>query len=125
MGCSVWGKQISEVDKALNVLKNNGIDVFSNPFKILDLSRTKLLANIGVKLPRIVQLLVRFVGFSPGVIALYHDIESGFMSEARRTPRSEPAYHFVSDDIAVKILKHDISDELEEFLMTPDDNIDN
>jgi len=106
-------------------MRNFGIDEASSPFRILEQERSKLLRNIGVKLPRTVSLLLRIFGFSPGVIALFLDVENGFMSEARPTPNSPPVYKFISGEKAMKILTHDISDELELFLMTPDENIDN
>jgi len=83
------------------------------------------MTQVGVKLPKVVQLLVKFAGMSPGVIALWHDNESGFMAEARITPGSPPIYKSVSSQIAMKILSHDISPELEAFLMTPDVDQDN
>ena len=125
MGCGVYNKQVSEIENALKTMRSFGISELSSPFLILERERAKLLANIGVKLPRSVNLLARFAGFSPGVIAIYHDVESGFMAEARPTPSSPPIYHFVGGEVAMKILTHDISPELEEFLMTPDENIDN
>jgi len=106
-------------------MRGFGIDPASGAFRTLEAERAKLLSNIGVKLPRSVNLLAKFAGFSPGVIKLWHDNESGFMAEARPTPSSGPIFHFVGGGIAMKILTHDISAELEEFLMTPDENIDN
>lgn len=125
MGCGVYNNQVNQIEKALQTLRGAGFSEASAPFKILQGERTRLLGNLGIKLPNVISLLARFVGFSPGVIALFMDIEAGFMAEARRTPSSPPVYKLVDGEVAVKILKHDISPELEEYLMTPDVNIDN
>jgi len=122
---NVYRQQVSEIDKALNALRGAGIDLASSPFAILERERAKLLSNIGVKMPRSGNLLVRYVGFSPGVIALFHDNEAGFIVEARTSVQAPPVYHLVPEDMAMRVLKHDISDELEEFLMTPELDIDN
>jgi hypothetical protein len=126
-GCrpNVYRHQVKEIDKALDALRGAGFGIDTSAFRILERERNKLLSNIGVKLPRATNLLARFVGFSPGVIALFHDNEEGFMVEARRSPQAAPVYHLVPADIAMIVLRHDISPELEESLMTPDLDIDN
>ena len=126
-GCrpNVYRHQVTEVERALNSLRAAGIGEATAPFRILERERAKLLRNIGVKLPRATNLLFRLVGLSPGVIALFHDNEEGFMVEARRSVQAEPVYHIVPSDVAMKVLKHDISPELQEFLMTPETDIDN
>lgn len=125
MACGVWYQQINTVDRALSDMRSFGFSIDFRPFRILQDSRIKLLRQIGVKLPKVISLLIKFIGLSPGVIALWLDNESGFMSEARTTPSSPPVYKSVSSQLAMKILSHDISPELEEFLMTPDVDIDN
>ncbi len=125
MGCGIWTQQVNEIEKALGVLSRAGISPELSGFQILRDTRSYLYKNLGVKLPRTISQLIRFIGFSPGVIALWHDSENGFMSEARTTPGSPPVYKSVSGDIAIKILRHDISPELEQFLMAPATDIDN
>jgi len=125
MGCGVFWQQVNEVEKALGTMRRFNIPVVSDAYQILSSQRTKLLGSIGLKVPRVVSLLMKIIGFSPGVIALWHDNESGFMSEARTTPSSPPVYKLLSGETAMKILTHDISPELEEFLMAPDEDQDN
>jgi len=125
MPCGVFWQQVNTLDRALSDMRSFGFSVDFEPLRILSSARTQLMRQIGVKLPRIVQLLIKFVGMSPGVVSLWHDNENGFMSEARITPGSPPIYKIVSAPIAMKILSHDISPELEAFLMTPDVDIDN
>ena len=78
------------------------------------------MGQVGFKLPRPVSLLLRLVGLSPGVLKVWHDAESGWMSEARARPGAPPVYKAVSDEVAMAILKHEITHELEEGLLTPD-----
>ena len=125
MGCGVYWKQVSEIEDAISAMRGAGIGELTAPFQILERERARLLRNIGVKMPRAVNLLARIVGLSPGVIALFHDVEEGFMVEARTEPKAEPVYKLVPADVAMKVLKHEISPELEEYLMTPELNIDN
>lgn len=125
MGCGIWDRQLGELNKALSTMRSFGIPVNMPAFRQIQISRNSLLAKAGFQLPRIIQLLVRFVGFSPGVIALFHDNENGFIAEARATPSSEPVRHMVRGETAMLILTHDISPELELFLMTPDEDPDN
>ena len=47
------------------------------------------------------------------------------MTEARERPGAPPVYKYVSDEVAEKITKREITPELEEFLLTPEVDIDN
>ena len=69
--------------------------------------------------------LIKLIGFSPGTITLWHDNESGWMSEARTRPGAAPVYKSVSDEVAMAILKKEVTPELEVTLLTPDENVDN
>ena len=82
--------------------------------------RGKLLKQVGFKYPRIVTSLLRLVALSPGRITLWHDVESGWMSEARVRPGAPPVYRAVSDEVAMALLKEELTHELEQVLMTPD-----
>lgn len=79
------------------------------------------MGQIGVKFPRTTSLLTKLIALSPGSIALWHDVESGFMSEARAYPGAPPVYKGVSDEVAMAILKKEITKELEAELMAPDE----
>ena len=120
MACGVKWQQIKELDRALRSLRlagfGPGTDVYNEIYRI----RGKVFGQIGFKFPRTVTSLIKLVGLSPGVIHLWHDVESGFMVEARRKPSAPPVYKYVSDNIAIIILKRELTHELEEFLMTPD-----
>ena len=121
MGCGVYWQQIHEVDRALDVFRIYGIPELSDAYRTVYGLRAKLLAQVGVKFPRTVTQLLRLVGFSPGVFALWHDVESGWMSEARARPGAPPVYKSASDEVAMAILKQELTPELEAQLLTPDE----
>jgi len=77
-------------------------------------------AKVGRRLPRIITWLASMFGFSPGIIKLWHDGDFGFMSEARTRPGAPPVYKKVSDEVAVAIIKREVTPEMEKELMTPD-----
>lgn len=121
MGCGVWYQQLNEVERALGSLRRLGISELSEPYKAIYSIKGKLLTQIGFKFPRTITQLIKLVGLSPGSITLWHDIESGWMAEARAGPGAPPVYHRVPDEVAVKILKKELTPELEAELMKPDE----
>jgi len=120
MGCGVYWQQIREVERALGTMRKFGIPEVSEAYQQLYSMRGKLMAQVGIKFPRSVSQIVKLIGFSPGVISLWHDVESGWMSEGRTRPGAPPVYKRVLDELAMAILKRELSPEQEEFLMTPD-----
>ena len=101
-------------------MRKFGIPELSDAYQILAGARIDLLGKMGIKIPRTILQIVRLVGFSPGIIALWHDVEAGWMTETRARPGALPVYKKASDEVAMAILKHDISDELKKDLFTPD-----
>ena len=120
MGCGVFWHQVGELDRALGALRIGGISELSAPYRQLSSLRGKLMKQVGFKFPREVQLVMRLVGLSPGTIKLWHDVESGWMAEARTGPGAPPVYRSVTDAVAITILKGELTHELEAELMTPD-----
>jgi len=125
MGCGVYYQQIRELERALGTMRKFGIDELSLPYQQLFSARGKLMAQVGVKFPRSVSQLAKLIGLSPGVISLWHDVESGFMSEARVRPGAPPVYRSVDDVVAMAILKRELTPEQEKVLMAPPVDIDN
>ena len=121
MGCGIYWQQINRLDKSMDTMRMHGILPGSGPFDQLYTLRGKLMGQIGVKFPRTTSLLTKLIALSPGSIALWHDVESGFMSEARAYPGAPPVYKGVSDEVAMTILKKEITKELEAELMAPDE----
>ena len=79
------------------------------------------MTRVGFKYPRTISQIARLIGLSPGTITLWHDVESGWMSEAREKPGAPPVYKAVTDEVAMALLKGELTKELEQVLMAPDD----
>ena len=121
MGCGVYWQQVHETDRALDALRLHGISELSDAYRAVSNVRGRLMAQVGIKFPRITTLLIKLFGLSPGTISLWHDVESGWMSEARARPGAPPVYKRVSDEVAAAILKREVTPELEAQLLTPDE----
>ena len=116
-------RQLNEFNRSLNILSQAGFGPGSGPFEAINSIRSSTLAKLGLKTPRPTSLLLKLTGLSPGIIKLFHDAESGFMSEARVKPGAPPVLRHISDDVAITILKGELTHEIEDELMTPDDYI--
>lgn len=123
MGCGVYYQQLREIERALGTMRRFGISELSEPYRKLYSIRGKLLAQVGFKFPRSVTQLVKLLGLSPASISLWHDVESGWMSEARERPGALPVYHHVTDEMAMAILKGELTHELEIQLLTLDEYV--
>jgi len=112
--------QIGEIDKALKTMRGFGILESSPAYQALNKARGALFGKIGFRVPRPTNLLLKLLGLSPGEVKVWHDSEAGWMVEARKTPKAPPVYHYVDDEVAMTILKGELTHELEDKLMTPD-----
>lgn len=121
MGCGVYWQQIRELERAMGTMRTFGISEVAPSFQELYSIRGKLLKEVGFKFPRTITQLIKLAALSPGVISLWHDVESGFMTEARTRPGAPPVYKSASDEVAMAILKGELTPELEKELMTPDE----
>lgn len=121
--CGIFYQQLKEIDRALGTMRRLGVSELSDAYGVLYKARGELLAKIGFKFPRSVLQLVKLAGLSPGSITLWEDIESGWLAEARAGPGAPPVYRRVDDETAAAILKGELTKELEERLMKPDDYI--
>lgn len=121
MGCGVYWQQIGQLDKAMETMGRAGISESADSFRSLFELRGKLYGQIGLKFPRTVIQLIRLIALSPGSIALWFDVEAGWMSEGREKPGAPPVYHSITDDQAMALLKGELTKELELELLTPDE----
>lgn len=125
MGCGVYWQQVREIERALGTMRHFGISELSEPYQKLFQIRGQLLKQVGFKFPRRVSSLLKLLGLSPGIITIWHDLESGWMSEARERPGAPPVYRSVSDEVAMAILKGELTHEAFEELKIPVVDIDN
>ena len=113
-------RQLHELDSAMATMRKFGIPEVSDAYQQLYQLKGKLIAQVGFKAPRPTSLIAKLAGLSLGVIKVWHDAESGWMAEARATPKAHPVYKSVPDELAIAILKRELTPGQEEFLMTPD-----
>lgn len=127
MGCAakVYWDQLREVERALKTMRTFGIPEVAEAYQKLYGIRGELLRSVGLGKPRIITQLIRLIGFSPGTFAVWHDLEAGWMSEARAYPGAPPVYKLVNDDIAMAILQKRLTPELEAKLLAPAVGVDN
>jgi len=114
-------QQLFRLDQVVYKMGKEGIPEISTPFQAVLQARGWLRLNLGYKIPKPVFAILKLYGLSPGSITLWLDAESGFMSEARARPGAPPVYKAVSDEVAMAILKHEVTPELEAQLLTPDE----
>jgi hypothetical protein len=122
MPCKYLWWQVREVERAIGALRPH-IDIpgVTDATRELFSIRGRLLKTVGLKYPRTISSILKLAALSPGSITLWHDVESGWMVEAREKPGVPPVYHYVGDDTAVAILSGKLTHELEAELMKPDE----
>ena len=115
--------EVQRLDEQLRLMRQWGVSPTDPGYIALRTAHAQASFKVGLVLPRTSTLVQDLWGFSPGIIRLFNDAELGWMVEARTKPGAQPVYKYVSNEIAEKIVKRQITPELETFLMTPDDYI--
>lgn len=118
-------RELRELDRALGTMRKFGILESSDSYKALFGIRGKLMSQLGFKIPRPFTLIAKLAGLSPGTVNLWHDAESGWISEARSRPGAPPVYRSIGDEVAMAIIKGELTHEAFLFLQVPEINIDN
>jgi len=122
MPCQYLWYQVRKVEEALNSLVPHlAIPGVADAMNKLASIRGTLLTKVGIKYPKTISSILKLAGLSPGTITLWLDVECGWLTEARDTPGAPPVYHYVKDEVAMVILKGELTHELEVELMTPDE----
>jgi len=112
-------QQIGELDKALGRLRTRGFGPGTGPFEELWRIRGRVFGQVGFKFPREITQILRIIGLSPGTLAIWFDIEAGWMVEARISAGAAPVYRSISADAAIDILQGKLTHEFEAELMEP------
>ncbi len=112
--------EVHRAEKDLATLDRLGVSTTDPAYLRLQGERGAALAKVGTVMPRDTILLAWSFGFSPGDIKLWHDGDAGWMTEARVRAGATPVYKTVSDEVAVAIIKREVTPGLEKVLMTPD-----
>jgi len=113
--------EIARLQGELEQLKGWGVPEPERGFQRLGRAIDTAISKVGRVLSRTTTLIKTITGLSPGEIKLWADAELGWMTEARERPGAPPVYKYVSDEIAEKLIKSELTPELEKELMTPDD----
>ena len=121
MGCGVYWQQIRTAERALGDLEKLGLGPGTEAYEAVWHQRGALLAEVGRKFPRVDFTLSMWRELSPQRIRAWFDPEFGFMAEIRASPGAPPVYKMVSAEVAVAIIKDEVTPELKETLLAPDE----
>lgn len=123
MGCGVYYRQLHTVEDSLSQLKLAGIEEDNPAYQVILKQRGALLAKIGQKFPRDPLELMPTTWVSPESFKAWLDPEVGFIIMGRRYDKAPPVYHVVNASVAAAVIKKEITPELKEHLLTPDEYI--
>ena len=112
--------EIRRLEEELAKVKSWGVLESDTGYQGLRGAIQTAIGKLGRVFARTTTLVRSIVGLSPGEIRLWADAELGWMVEARARPGAPPVYKYVSDDVAEKIIKEDLTHEDKEWLMAPD-----
>lgn len=121
MGCGIYWKQVRVIEKAISDMDTGILPYSAEYHGILVAKRGSILAQIGYKFPREGFDLMPTSFFSPESFRAMLDIEIGYVVVARKSPKAPPIYHTVSAEEAGAVMRLEISPELKEKLLTPED----
>lgn len=120
MGCGVYWQQVNQLTRSEVLLEEWGVEVAAPERQGILARLGTLLGDIGRKLPRLSINIKVAWGHSPGIFTLSLDPETGWFVEARERVGAPRIYRAVSDDIAKAIVKDELTEEQERYLLTPD-----
>lgn len=123
MGCGKLYTQLREIDQAISGLVRTASPELADTLATIRNLKTKVALHPSTQLPRTILQLIKLLGLSPGSISLFLDVEGGFLTAAKVDDKARPVYHYVSADVAARLLTGGLDHDLEDILMTPDDYI--
>lgn len=112
--------ELHKLDEQLGMMRKWGVLETDPGFKALFKARGAALGKLGLRRPSITSLIRMLPGLSPGEVRLWADAEKGWMIEARAEPSAQPKYKYVSDEVAEKIVKEELTHEEFLELLVPD-----
>ena len=102
-------QELSRINDALGTLRRFGISELDPAFQTLNRARYDALRKIGLVQPRTSTLLKIITGLSPGELRLFRDAEIGWLVQAIAFPGALPLVRYVDDEMAVKIIKGELT----------------
>ena len=112
--------ELNKLTSQLSQMRRWGVLESDPGYLRLFQSRGAAMAKLGLRQPRITTLILKLAGLSPGELTLWADAEIGWKVEARISPGAPPVYRKVSDDIAERIIKEELTHEQFAELVAPD-----
>lgn len=112
--------ELNKLDEQLGWMRHWGVLESDPGLQRLMKARGEAMAKLGLRKPRISTLVRVLPGLSPGEIKLWSDAEMGWLTEARAKSGAPPVYKYVTDEVAEKLVKGELTHELAATLMTPD-----
>ena len=113
--------QVHKAEEDLATLRRLGVEETHPAYQRAWAARGKALANVGYKRPRTQAWLVDWATYSPTLIRLMEDTELGFVAVVKAHKGAPPVYKRVSGEVAVAIIKGEVTPELERDLLAPDE----
>jgi len=113
--------QVRKVEGDLETLRRLGVEETHPAYQALFAERGKALANVGYKAPRTQAWVMDWATWSPTLVRLMEDTELGFVAVVKAFKGAPPVYKRVSGEVAVAIIKGEVTPELKEALLKPDD----
>ena len=120
MGCKGKWAMVNQVEKSLSALNRAGMGVGFQPYDLLYIQRGKLLATVGIKVPRVPTILRSLFGFSTGTVRVFWEPEREWWLEVRDTPEGRPRYRGITMEQGVQLCKEPVDVDLVHALMEPD-----
>ncbi len=113
--------QVNEIERALATMTKFGIPETDPTYQALWARKGIVSATVGYKIPRLPTQL-RLPGFSsPHGFGLWHDPESGWMVEIRAFKGAPPLYKAVGDELAMAVLRDELTPTQEKWLLVLDE----
>jgi len=115
--------ELNKLNEQLEMMRKWGVSETDPGFLNLMTARGAAMGKIGLYKPRTTVLAFSIPGLSPGELKLWSDAEIGWKTEARAKPGAPPVYKSVSDAVAERIVKGELTHEEFMELLTPDEYI--
>ena len=118
--CSgVWDK-VQNVTKEIAKMRRMGYGSKHPALREMYRQRSIAMNQARLGLPRVPSLITTRIGFSPGLIRVWYENETGWSLESRDTPTSTPRYRKLDSETAYKLLETDVNPDLVHTLMLED-----
>lgn len=113
--------RVHTIEQALKDMETGKLPFSQEYTDVLLKQRAAELAKIGYKTPKVNIDLMPTVFVSPESLKVTLDPEYGYVVVARTDKKASPIYHVVTVEVAGMVMRHEITPELKQWLITPDE----